>query len=121
MISVNKSDEVKVSAITDLEGAAGVKKQVMLGEEENVATFAMRKFTLEEEGYTPFHEHDWEHEVYVLGGRGRIKTDEGFLDVESGDAVYVPPNERHQFINDGREMEFLCLVPNRGEPTVAER
>ncbi len=119
MISVNKSDEVETSVITDLAGANGVRKQVMLGKDEKVETFAMRKFTLEEEGYTPFHDHDWEHEIYVLSGEGRVKTADGYLEVEAGDAVYVPPNEKHQFINDGENMEFLCLVPNRGEPTVA--
>lgn len=120
MIHVNKSDQVDSSDISDLDGAEGVEKQVLLGKNEGVATFAMRKFTLRDGGYTPFHDHDWEHEVFVLSGQGKVKTDEGLVAVESGDAIYIPPNESHQFINESEEMEFLCLVPNRGESTLSE-
>ncbi len=120
MISVNKSDKVEPVDITDLQGVKGVTKEVLLGEDEGVHTFAMRRFTLEEGGYTPFHKHDWEHEVFVLKGKGRIKTHDGFVDVGAGDAVYVPPNEEHQFLNDGEELRFLCLVPNRGESTIGD-
>lgn len=120
MIHVNKSDKFEPVDITDLEGIKGVTKEVLLGGDEGVRTFAMRRFTLEKDGYTPFHKHDWEHEVFILEGQGKIKTDDGFVEVEAGDAVYVPPNEEHQFLNDGEELQFLCLVPNKGESTIGD-
>ena len=35
---------------------------------EGAPRFAMRVFTLEPAGHTPYHAHEWEHEVYVLAG-----------------------------------------------------
>ena len=119
MISVRKSDDFEKKEITDLEGAENVEKEVLLGDPEGVETFAMRRFTLGAEGHTPHHGHDWEHEVYVLAGRGKIKTEEGDKPLSGGDAVYVPPNEEHQFVSESEGFTFLCLVPRRGEPTTS--
>ncbi|MCF7891122.1 cupin domain-containing protein [Candidatus Bipolaricaulota bacterium] len=120
MISVNRSEDFEKQEITDLEDAEDVEKEVLLGDPEGVETFAMRRFTLGRGGHTPHHRHDWEHEVYVLAGRGKIKTDEGDKELSGGDAVYVPSNEDHQFVSETEGFTFLCLVPKRGEPTTSE-
>ena len=120
MISVRKSGDFEKQAITDMEGAEKVEKEVLLGEPEGVAGFAMRRFTLDSKGHTPYHYHDWEHEVYVLAGSGEIKTEDGSKELAAGDAVYVPENEKHQFVSESEGLTFLCLVPKRGEPTTAE-
>lgn len=119
MISVRKSENFEKQEITDLEDAEDVEKEVLLGDPEGVETFAMRRFTLGAEGHTPYHGHDWEHEVYVLAGKGKIRTDNGDEALSAGDAVYVPTNEEHQFISESEEFAFLCLVPKRGEPTTS--
>lgn len=119
MISVRKSDDFEKKEVTDFEGAENVEKEVLLGDPEGVESFAMRRFTLGSGGHTPYHGHDWEHEVYVLAGRGKIKTEEGDKVLSAGDAVYVPPNEEHQFVSEGEGFTFLCLVPRRGEPTTS--
>ncbi|MEF8799044.1 MAG: cupin domain-containing protein [Candidatus Bipolaricaulota bacterium] len=119
MISVIKSGDFEKKEITDLEGAENVEKEVLLGDLEGVETFAMRRFTLGSGGHTPYHGHGWEHEVYILAGRGKIKTEEGDKALSAGDVVYVPSNEEHQFVSESEEFTFLCLVPRRGEPTTA--
>ena len=56
--------------------------------------------------------HPWEHEVFVLTGKGRVKSQDDEIPVEKGDFVYVPPMEKHQFLNAGpTPFEFLCIVP----------
>ncbi len=120
MITVKSRDDFEKEKITDLEGAKEVEKEVLLGAPEGVESFAMRRFTLAGCGHTPYHSHDWEHEVYVLEGKGVVKTEEGERQLASGSAVYVPSNEEHQFLSDEEGMKFLCLVPKRGEPTTAE-
>lgn len=120
MISVRKSENFEKQEITDLEGAENVEKEVLLGDPEGVETFAMRRFTLGRDGHTPYHGHDWEHEVYVLSGQGKIRTDEGDTVLSAGDTVYVPANEEHQFVSESEGFTFLCLVPKRGEPTTSE-
>lgn len=120
MLHVKKDGEFETKEITDLKGAEGVRKEVLLGAPEGVETFAMRRFTLEEGGQTPYHSHDWEHEIFVLEGKGKIRTEDGEKDLASGDAVYVPSDNKHQFLSESEGFAFLCLVPKRGEPTTAE-
>jgi len=94
------------------EPAKGVKVRWLIDDKTPAPNFAMRMFTVEPEGYTPKHIHDWEHEVYILGGSGMVFGNCGEELVRPGDVVYVPPNEEHQFRNTGNEeLKFLCLIP----------
>lgn len=121
MISVKKNGEFEKKEITGLDGARGVEKEVLLGKPEGVETFAMRRFTLTEDGHTPYHSHDWEHEIYVVKGEGKVSTEDGERSLSRGDAVYVPSGERHQFVSESEGFAFLCLVPKRGEPTTSSQ
>lgn len=120
MITVRKSGEFDKKKVTDLEGAENVEKEVLLGKPEGVETFAMRRFTLDNNGQTPYHSHEWEHEVYVLNGKGKIKKQDGEEELSAGDVVYVPSGVTHQFVSETEGLSFLCLVPKRGEPTISE-
>jgi quercetin dioxygenase-like cupin family protein len=72
----------------------------------------MRLFTMRRGGCSPYHQHDWEHEVFVLKGRGVLRTEGGETPLSARTAVFVPPMEWHQFSNAGRgTLEFLCLIP----------
>jgi quercetin dioxygenase-like cupin family protein len=94
-------------------GAVGVRIQWLIDETREAPNFAMRRFVIEPGGHTPFHQHNWEHEVYVLKGRGLLVTDEGEREIGPDVAILVAPNERHQFcaLPEG-SLTFLCLVPN---------
>jgi quercetin dioxygenase-like cupin family protein len=37
--------------------------------------FVMRLFEIDPDGYSPFHTHAWEHEVFVLEGEGTVLTE----------------------------------------------
>ena len=105
----------------DMPGAKGVKMNMMVGRADGAPNFAMRHFAVDRGGFTPRHSHDYEHEVFVLKGAGRIEQDGEFEDLRPGDVVFVRPNATHQFVNTGEEpFEFLCLVPvsfDCGKPT----
>ena len=97
----------------DAEGAAGVKIRSLVKKDDGAPNFAMREFELEPGGHTPFHAHGWEHEVYVLAGRGVVAGEGGEFALEPGTVVLVPPNEKHNFKNTGSEvLRFLCVVPH---------
>jgi len=65
-------------------------------------------------GYTPKHSHLYEHEVFILNGKGRVFTDNTNKDIEKNYFLYVPPDKEHQFINTGEnDLEFLCIIPNK--------
>ena len=95
-----------------MDGAEGVTMRMMVGRADGAPNFAMRHFTVEPGGHTPQHSHNYEHEVFIVDGSGRVEQDGQLHDLRSGDVVYVPPNTIHQFVNTGTDpLKFLCLVP----------
>jgi len=90
----------------------GVTMRVVAGPEHGAPTFAMRLFELQPGSSTPQHSHDWEHEVFVIAGRGILRSAEGELKLGEGDAVLVPPGEQHCFANTGNAvLRLICVVP----------
>ena len=113
---------MKVHNVTDVPGKPmgkdlpGVTKRVMVGRDEGAKNFVIRHFTLEAGAATPYHTHDFEHELFILEGEGALASEEGDQPVRPGDAVYVPPNAQHNFRNAGStNLCFLCVVPMKGE------
>ena len=97
----------------DMEGARGCHVRKLVGEADQAPNFAMRQFEVEPGGHTPRHFHDYEHEVYVLEGKGVVFENETAHPLQSGDVVLIQPNEVHQFRNTGDvALKFLCLIPN---------
>ena len=89
-----------------------VRMRVLIGEEQRAPNFVMRHFEVLPGGSTPYHDHPWEHEVFVLSGRGRVNTEEGETPLETGSFVFVPAGEKHNFETLGNEpLEFLCIIP----------
>ncbi len=99
-------------------GYVGVTKQIVLGPRDGSEEIVLRYFTVDEGSATPYHTHDFPHLVKVEAGKGVAVDAEGVeTPVESGDYVFVPPNEMHNFKNTGTQpLEFICIVPGRGEP-----
>lgn len=111
-MQLKKITEVPANEVT-MEGAAGCSVRWLIGDKDNAPTFAMREFEVAPGGHTPRHFHDYEHEVYVLAGKGTIVDGDRELSLAAGDVVFVAPNDVHQFRNTGSEpMRFLCLIPN---------
>ena len=95
-----------------IEDAKGVKKRVLISEEDGAPNFIMRRFTIETGGHTPYHTHPWEHEVYVLSGKGRVRLGKNSFDLSRDTAVLVLPDEEHNFENIGKEpLIFICSIP----------
>lgn len=93
-------------------GASGAKMRMLVGPQDGAAVFHMRHFEVEPGGFTPHHQHNYEHEVLILKGTGTLKSEQGDRSFKPGDVVWIPPNEMHQFQNTGREpVEFICLIP----------
>ena len=95
------------------QGAEGVAIRWIIAEADGAPNFAMRHFTIAPGGHTPHHTHAWEHEVFILTGRGKVVGAQGETPVEPGTVVLVSPGEEHHFANDGDErLTMLCLVPH---------
>lgn len=98
------------------EGAQGVSIRWVISDKDGAANFAMRVFTVEPEGFTPHHQHDWEHEVFILKGEGVVLEGDTPNPVVYGDVIFIPPDEWHQFKNTGaNDLEFICLIPYKNK------
>jgi len=94
------------------EEASRLRVRWLITEEMGAKNFAMRLFEMEPGGYSPFHSHPWEHEVFILEGKGFLVGEGEKMKFKAGDVIFVPPNEKHQFKNiKEKTVKFLCLIP----------
>jgi quercetin dioxygenase-like cupin family protein len=111
MSKVFRYDSVKNEEVTT-EGANKTKIRWLITKEMGATNFAMRVFEVEADGYTPLHTHPWEHEIFILEGEGQLFDGEKITPFKAQDAIFVPPNQRHQFKNSSQTtLKFICLVP----------
>ncbi len=94
----------------------------LITDREGARKFHMRIFVVEPGGKTSYDQHVYEHEVYILRGRGRLITikdgEKREVEVKPGDAILIESNEIHQFFNEGDEpLEFICI---KGVPEIYE-
>jgi quercetin dioxygenase-like cupin family protein len=93
-------------------GSLGLKVRWLITKEMGAENFAMRLFEMEPGGHSPSHTHSWEHEVFILEGKGLIVGAEHERKFGPNDVIFIPPNEKHQFKNNSEKtIKFLCIVP----------
>jgi quercetin dioxygenase-like cupin family protein len=114
------TEGVRVFHYTDIqaqvaeEGAEGVTVRWVIDGSTGAPNFAMRVFEIRPAGHTPLHEHDWEHEVFILEGCGKVRGAAQERAFGPGDVIFIPEGERHQFINQGDQtVRLICCVPIR--------
>jgi len=96
----------------NVEEAEKTQIQWLITEKDGAENFFMRLFTVHPNGSTPLHSHNWEHEIFVLKGNGKVVTEDKNIAVKDRDVVFVPANEKHQFVNTGDSIfEIICLIP----------
>lgn len=107
MVKVMKSMEIEAGKVLE-----GVTMRMVIGPADGAPHFNMRIFDVQPGFSTPHHAHWWEHEVYILAGRGVVRDAHGEHPIEAGMAVLVPGDVKHQFVNTGEDvLRFMCLVP----------
>ena len=94
------------------EGASRLTVRWLNTKEIGAENFAMRIFEMEAGGFSPFHVHPWEHEVFILEGEGLAISEKDQRKFRAGDVIFIPPNEKHQLKNNGKKLaKILCLIP----------
>jgi quercetin dioxygenase-like cupin family protein len=117
--SNNEEQAMKITKYKDIpgqpvEGKPWVTIHKVISEADGAPNFTMRVFE-QRPGEVESHlESHWqEHEVYVLSGRGVVRTPKGSAPLRAGDVVYIAPWEEHQVANAGETpFRFVCLIPN---------
>jgi quercetin dioxygenase-like cupin family protein len=93
-------------------GIKDVMVRWLISNEDGAKNFAMRLFEIKPSGYTPLHQHDWEHEVFILEGEGKLKNKINETLFKKGDILFISPMEWHQFLNNSKKLlKFLCIIP----------
>ena len=102
---------MKVSHYLDIkpkEEVAGAAIREVITAADGAPNFAMRVIEVKPGSSTPYHNHPWEHEVFVLTGEGAVKGEQGEARIKQGSIVFIPPDEQHNFVNKGNEP--LCFI-----------
>jgi len=117
--SINKAKEVSIDA---LEGVKDTTVRWLLPPEIEVPNFEMRYFEIRKGGHCHQETHPWEHEVFIVKGKGIVTGEDEEKVVEAGDAVFIAPNEFHQFRSTEEEdFGFICVIPKGAEDEVLNK
>ena len=112
--NLNNTEKKEVN----MEGASKAFKQIPISVNDGSPNSAWRVFTVQPGGYTPYHQHHFEHLNYVIEGSGFIiDKNENRREIKKGDFVLVTPNEKHQYRNASEKEDFImiCGVPKEYE------
>ncbi|MEA3222583.1 MAG: cupin domain-containing protein [Thermodesulfobacteriota bacterium] len=101
----------KVKETTDISNARGVSKRVLIGKDEGAPIFYMRHFHIKPYGFSPLHSHPWEHEIYIISGKGTVTVGDEEAELKEGMAIFIPPDTPHQIKAQESDIEFLCCIP----------
>ena len=103
----------KVPAVLFGKEAPGTSiRQLISNNLDGAPVYDMRMIEIEPHGHTPHHSHPYEHENFIVDGRGEVFFEGEWRELGPGDVVFVPPGVQHQYRNTGDSIfRFLCSVP----------
>jgi quercetin dioxygenase-like cupin family protein len=106
----------------DIPGLEGATIRWVINEQDGAPHFALRVIEVQPGAATPHHSHWWEHEIFVLNGKGVAITKAGETPMSSGTTILTAKDKMHQFRNVGQEvLRFICLVPFQWLEGLAEK
>lgn len=110
-MKIGHVDQIPATDV-QVEGAVGVRMRIAVGEAQGAPNFVMRVFDVAPGGHSPHHRHGFEHEVFVLAGRGTLVEEGREQPLGPGDVAFVAPEVIHQFRASANEgLRFICVVP----------
>lgn len=110
LTDLNQTEEIDITP-EKLKEKGRVTVRWLLGEPEGAPNFEMRYFSLSGDIATDWHNHQWEHQVFVVAGKGCFKGEDREAELTPGCALFVTPGEQHHFICSGDRFDFICVVP----------
>jgi quercetin dioxygenase-like cupin family protein len=79
---------------------------------DGAPVYALRMIEIEPGGNSPHHSHPYEHENFIVQGKGRLRIVDTWYDLREGDVAFVPAGISHQYVNAGEiPLKFLCGIP----------
>jgi quercetin dioxygenase-like cupin family protein len=90
----------------DEAGAHGTRIRTLIGEQDGATNFFMRVLSMEPGAQSPNHQHNWEHQLFILSGGGTVEVDGKRVSIRKGDALFIQPNAKHNI----RATEAMELI-----------
>lgn len=91
---------------------SGVTMRRVISEVDGSDSAVMDVFETAPNGETPYHAHPWEHQVFVISGRGECRGLTGAHPFREGDVIHIKPNEPHALKNPGGDpVKLVCVIP----------
>jgi quercetin dioxygenase-like cupin family protein len=82
-----------------------------ISQRDNSNNMELRYFELAPGACSNFEQHNYEHAVLVLRGRGTVRLGEAVFPIRFGDAIFVEADEVHQFrAAEDEPLGFMCAV-----------
>lgn len=70
---------------------------------------------------SPYHLHEnCEHFYFVIGGSGTVETPDGVTNVEAGDIIFIPAENKHRMRATEPLFYFEFQAPNRFKTTILD-
>lgn len=93
--------------------APGVRIRVLIDEKDGFSPhYVLRMIEIHPGGHTPYHSHPFEHENFILEGRGYLTIGDVRWMIGPGYVAYVPAGVPHMYECAGDEVFcFLCGIP----------
>ena len=89
-----------------------VTRQELISSRDGAQKFAVRYFEVAPNGHSALDNHEHDHGVIVLRGRGILLLNDEKHEITFGDIIYIAPFETHQFENHSDEpFGFVCVIP----------
>ncbi|MGC8662855.1 MAG: cupin domain-containing protein [Thermoplasmata archaeon] len=96
--------------IEEIEMEGGAKIRWLITHRDGAPTFSMRYISIKKGKETPAHSHDYEHEIFVMNGKGEVTLGNEKKELSNGKFIYIPPNLFHK-IHANEDMNVICVVP----------
>ena len=103
---------VAVKEYSEGNATSGSTRRILIGRDEGADDFIVRYFTIPPGGHSSLEHHRHQHGVVIVHGGGKVLLNDRWTEIGVGDAVYIEPDEVHQFeaSADG-PLGFVCVIP----------
>lgn len=112
MQSAGKGFVKKSVSVEELPMEGGARIRWLITHRDGAQTFSMRLVEVKEGDNTPYHTHDYEHEIYVVDGKAEATMGDKKQTISADDVIYIPPNVYHG-MKALEDLKIVCVVPIR--------
>lgn len=113
-IIVRSPGDVPVEEVTAYGSTKTTIEWLITKKDKGASCASMRRFVIQPGGQIGVHHHPYEHEIYIISGRGELIDENGVVaTVKPEDVVFIPPDVHHGYRVVGDEpLKFICVIPH---------